>query len=68
MSFKVHQSVLGLHSAVFLELFDTLDKWSQQLEDGCPIIQVTDHGPDLARLLLIIYGSDRCVIYCKEWM
>ncbi|GJE89722.1 hypothetical protein PsYK624_058280 [Phanerochaete sordida] len=59
MSFKLHKSVLALHSTVFLELFDSLDTSESHLHGGCPVLCVNDYGPDLARLLLVVYGSDR---------
>lgn len=68
MSFKVHQSVLGLHSSVFFELLDNLEPWEQRLDDGCPIVRVDDYGPDLAKLLLVLYGLDRCANCQQKWM
>lgn len=59
MSFKVHQSVLAPHSLVFRRLFDEMKTMNPQVYEGCPVLWLADYGPDVAKLLLVLYGSDR---------
>ncbi|KAF9558726.1 hypothetical protein CPC08DRAFT_638595 [Agrocybe pediades] len=63
--FRVHQSVLSLHSEVFSDMFKLplpSDDTSQPMfEQGCPLISLSDSAEDLTCLLSNIYEN------CKKY-
>ncbi|TFK84272.1 hypothetical protein K466DRAFT_230470 [Polyporus arcularius HHB13444] len=63
VAFRVHESVLALHSEVFAGMFQQSLSVSQGLDDeridGCPIVLLDDTAYDILQLLLVIYGFNR---------
>lgn len=59
--FRVHQSVLSLHSPVFASMF-TLPPPSntseRELYDGVPLVRMYDHSSDLSELLRALYHPE----------
>ncbi|KZV62340.1 hypothetical protein PENSPDRAFT_758781 [Peniophora sp. CONT] len=58
--FRVHKSVLSMHSAAFREMFgqdDILDASSEKY-DGVPLVDLHDEAQDLEDFLRAIYYSD----------
>ena len=54
--FRVHRGVLSANSAIFADLFTIPQPASEELVDGCPVVQLSDSAEDLCHILEAIYN------------
>jgi hypothetical protein len=58
-AFRVHQSVLSLHSSVFSDMFSMPgageDSPTDETYDGVPLVYMPDHCEDLKAFLKVLY-------------
>jgi hypothetical protein len=62
--FRVHRSLLSLHSNVFKDMFSMpqpMDTATTLNVEGCPIITLSDKASDLEHVLSIFYENVRWV-------
>jgi hypothetical protein len=75
--FKVHQSILAIHSAVFRDMFELPQPSSVQDEmlEGCIVLRLQDSTRDVNFMLDFFYGKRRvptqhrytsCLIICSQ--
>ena len=60
--FRVHRSLLSLHSNVFKDMFSMpqpTDTTTAPNADGCPVITIFDKASDLEYVLSIFYENIR---------
>ncbi|KIM44191.1 hypothetical protein M413DRAFT_443222 [Hebeloma cylindrosporum] len=60
--FRVHRSVLSLHSNVFKDMFSVpqpTDPTTMSIADGCPVITLSDKASDLEYVLSVFYENIR---------
>ncbi|TFY80055.1 hypothetical protein EWM64_g3962 [Hericium alpestre] len=56
IAFRVHSSVLALHSQVFRDMLAVGQSTEgQETMDGCPVVQLSDEYKDLYELLTVLY-------------
>ena len=48
--FKVYKGLLSTHSPVFADMFSSATH-SDEIDDGCPVVRVSDSAQDLKGLL-----------------
>ena len=53
--FKVHQSLLALHSPIFASTFSIPQPCDQEIIEGCPVVDIPDNADDVTCLLKVIY-------------
>lgn len=69
--YRVHQSLLSLHSKVFADMFSipqptdasgsgVADNLNETI-DGCPVVRIYDDSDDVYILLRVLYGIDTYV-------
>lgn len=59
VAFRVHKSILALHSEIFRDLFlasspSPNSSGPMEIIDDCPVIEVTDSANDLRHLFLVL--------------
>jgi hypothetical protein len=57
--FRVHQSVLSLHSSIFKDTFAMPQPPSQENKHvaGCPVIPLSDTAEDITNLISLLYDN-----------
>ena len=64
VAFRVHKSILSQHSEIFRDLFSLPDGGTNELMDGCPVVQQEGDDPyDLHRLFAVLCCGKKCVPY-----
>ena len=59
---KLHRTTLARYSSVFRDMFQIVDPASNDVYEGCPVVQVTDNPQYLVLFFNIIYdGIRQCV-------
>lgn len=53
--FRVHRSMLSLHSSVFRDMFQFPQPFGEHDVDGCPVVHLTDDPDDFEQLLKVVY-------------
>ena len=53
--FKVHKSILAIHSHVFTDMFALPQPEDSATADGCHVVQVPDRATDWQSLLSLLY-------------
>ncbi|KZT66662.1 hypothetical protein DAEQUDRAFT_767876 [Daedalea quercina L-15889] len=56
-AFRVHRSVLSLHSEVFRDLFTVPPSASEETLEGCPVVRVSDTADDMRHVLWDLYSG-----------
>lgn len=59
--YRVHQSVLSVHSSVFRDMFSIPQPDEQKTIDGCPVVDLVDPSEEWDTLLELMYGLDEYV-------
>lgn len=54
-TFKVHSSILGLHSEIFKDMADMPQPTDGELVDGCPVVDLQDDVKEFTDTLKAIY-------------
>ncbi|KAL4244066.1 hypothetical protein ABKN59_010958 [Abortiporus biennis] len=69
-AFRVHKSILSLHSEVFKDIFE-LEHPSDSLEEtfeGCPTLHISDAASDFTLILEILYIGGKSVAPNKRFV
>ena len=53
--FRVHKSVLAMHSNIFKDLFDVPQPEGELLIEGCPVVHLSDSAQDMENILSLLY-------------
>lgn len=53
--FRVHMSVLSLHSSVFKDMFESLGTADNEMHDGVPLVKMQDTVSELECFLKAMY-------------
>lgn len=53
--FRVHRSVLSIHSTVFQDMFGIPQPQGEPTIDGCPVVHLSDSAQDVKLLLDALY-------------
>ena len=53
--FKVHRSLLALHSPIFTSMFSIPQPCEQELIEGCSVVDLPDNADDVTCILKAIY-------------
>ncbi|KAK7025109.1 BTB domain-containing protein [Favolaschia claudopus] len=61
--FRVHWSVLALHSSVFSDMQDLPQPADQPTVEGCPVVNLSDDAGDVEILLTVLYSP---MFLCKK--
>ncbi|KAK7008224.1 BTB domain-containing protein [Favolaschia claudopus] len=61
--FRVHWSVLALHSSVFSDMQDLPQPADQPTVEGCPVVNLPDEAGDVEILLTVLYSP---MFLCKK--
>ena len=62
--FRVHISVLSMHSKVLKDCFGIPQPKEQESVEGCPIVCMPDKAADIECVFSLLYGDvDQCVIH-----
>ena len=56
--FRVHSSVLSMHSSVLKDFLKIPQPEDRETADGCPVVRMLDHAADLELVLPVLYGND----------
>jgi len=56
--FRVHGSVLSMHSSVLKDCFETPQPTEQETVEGCSLVHMPDYAADLELVFPILYGND----------
>ncbi len=54
--FRVHRSLLSLHSEIMKDCFECPQPVDDDLVEGCPVIHLTDSAKDMDILCGLLYG------------
>lgn len=58
LSFRLHRSVLSLHSEVFRSMFAFPSRpEDNEMMEGCPVIHLQDSGDDLVDFFALLYDG-----------
>ncbi|KAJ7070049.1 hypothetical protein C8F01DRAFT_1115102 [Mycena amicta] len=55
MRFRVHKSVLSMHSTVFLDIFSLPLPADESLVENCPLVALSDKSDEWTHLLKLMY-------------
>lgn len=55
--FRLHRSILSLHSEVFGDMFKVCSPAAGETIEGCPVVEVQDTARDLTHFLLPLYSG-----------
>jgi hypothetical protein len=55
--FRVHGSVLSMHSSVLKDCFAIPQPTEQESVEGCPLVHMPDYAADLECVFPILYGN-----------
>lgn len=64
VQFRVHRSMLSLHSTVFADMFRMPQPIQPDLEtyiEGCPVVTLADSADDVSAIISIFYGNMKFV-------
>jgi hypothetical protein len=56
--FRVHGSVLSMHSSVLKDCFEIPQPTEQETVEGCPLVHMPDYAADLELVFPILYGNN----------
>jgi hypothetical protein len=61
--FRVHWSVLALHSSVFSGMQGLPQRDDQLTVEGCPVVELSDDPQDVEYLLKALYIPYVCLVF-----
>lgn len=59
VSFRLHKTILSLHSEVFRDMFLLPVSADTEVIDGCPVVRLTDRAEHLALFFHALYGAGK---------
>ncbi len=65
MQFRVHCSLLALHSPIMEDCFACPQPENAPMLDGCPLVHLPDPTQDIENFLSLLYGVYQCVPLSK---
>lgn len=62
MQFRVHRSLLSLHSPIMKDCFACPQPGNAPTLEGCPLVHLPDPTKDIENFCALIYGVYQCVL------
>ncbi|KJA16272.1 hypothetical protein HYPSUDRAFT_117235, partial [Hypholoma sublateritium FD-334 SS-4] len=58
VQFRVHRSVLALHSEIMKDCFGCPQPEDGETMDGCPVVHLPDSAEDIENMCVLLYGAN----------
>jgi hypothetical protein len=61
--FRVHRSVLSMHSNILKDCFGIPQPEEQETVEGCPVVRMSDFAADIECVFTLLYKNHQCPIF-----